>query len=235
MRPRYDNRVGTIQIGIIGNSGRMGLALTDYIGQVDDLVISAVLDEGGSLDAFIAAKPDVAVDLSVGAAVDKHGPAVVSAGIPYIIGSTGYSPATLAVLKELAEGGSQVLVVPNFSLGANLMIKFAAEASHLMVSPVITERHHSAKLDAPSGTAAYTAALLKSEQGRAEHDVPVHSVRGDGYLAEQEVQFSLPGETLTIEHRSIDRRCFMPGIVFAIRNIHKVKGLVIGLNRILDI
>lgn len=213
----------------------MGRALAEYIAQVDDLEITAIHDEGGSLEGFLATKPDVAVDLSVGHAVDTHGPAVVKAGIPYIIGATGYSSATLAKLKDLAEEGSQVLVVPNFSLGANLMMKFAAEASHLMVSPVITERHHSAKLDAPSGTAAYTAALLKSEQTHSENEITIHSVRGDGYLAEQEVQFSLPGETLTIEHRSIDRKCFMPGIVFAIRNIQKVKGLVIGLNRILDI
>jgi 4-hydroxy-tetrahydrodipicolinate reductase len=176
-----------------------------------------------------------------------------SSSIPYIVGATGYSPATLVRLGELAgRTGTAVLIVPNFSLGANLMIKFAAAAARLMHTPVITERHHAGKADAPSGTALFTAQRIAEALGGdaarpraydetvpgvlggSEHGVAIHSLRGEGYLAEQEVRLSLPGESLTIEHRSIDRRCFMPGIVYAIRNISKVRGLQIGLDTILE-
>jgi 4-hydroxy-tetrahydrodipicolinate reductase len=149
--------------------------------------------------------------------------------------------------------------VPNFSIGANLMMHCAGLAARLMRSPTIVERHHQGKADAPSGTARLTAARiapaidgpndgdgapstadsfreqLPGVMGGQHEGVAVHSVRGAGYLAEQEVSFSLPGETLRIEHRSIDRRCFMPGVEYAIRNIGRVTGLQIGLDTIFDL
>jgi 4-hydroxy-tetrahydrodipicolinate reductase len=243
--------VSTIKLGIIGAAGRMGTALREHLSTVADIELRALLELGESLDRFLAAKPKVVVDLSLGAAVAEHGAEIVKAGIPYIIGATGLSAEAISALTQASESsGSPVLIVPNFSLGANLMIKFATAAAKLMEAPVITERHHAGKKDAPSGTASFTAERIAGARpaacsgcgenvpgvmGGMVAGVPVHSVRGDGYVAEQQVQFSLPGETLTIEHKSIDRRCFMPGIVYAIRNICKVHGLQTGLDTILEI
>lgn len=242
-----------IKLGLIGSAGRMGTALREHLAGEPDIALHATLEMGEPLAAFIAARPDLALDLSLGRGVDEHGPAIAEAGIPYIVGATGYAATTVDKLRDAAaRNGTPVLIVPNFSLGANLMIKFAASAARLMHAPVITERHHAGKADAPSGTARFTAqriaealggdaAPLRSYDetlsgvlGGKEHGVALHSLRGEGYLAEQEVRLSLPGEALIIEHRSIDRRCFMPGIIYAIRNIGKVRGLQVGLDTILE-
>lgn len=257
----------------------MGTALIDAVAKVDDITLAAEHTRHTDLAEFLRHELDVVVDLSTGPGVDTHGPAVVKRGIPYIVGATGYKPVTVELLTGLSDAAdSPVLIVPNFSLGANLMIRFAAQASRLMQAPVITERHHMGKADAPSGTALFTAnriieavgaapaqpspenkttadsniqagragatptstADYFSEShpgvlGHAHHGIAIHSLRGDGYLAEQAVQLTLPGESLTIEHRSIDRRCFMSGIIYAIRNIGRVRGLVVGLDAILEL
>ncbi len=246
---------------MIGGAGRMGTALAAYLESLDDIRLHATLEIGEQCGPFIATGCDVVLDLSVGAAVEVNGPQIVESALPYIVGATGYRSETVPQLRELAQrSGSAVLLVPNFSLGANLMITAAAAAARFMDYPVITERHHDAKLDAPSGTARYTAQRMDAARppagsdaprsstadayaeqlggvmgGRAEGGIAIHSVRGSGVLAEQQVSFCLPGESLTIEHRSIDRRCFMPGIVYAIRNIGRVQGLQIGLDSILEL
>ncbi|MCC7478186.1 4-hydroxy-tetrahydrodipicolinate reductase [bacterium] len=249
----------SINVGVIGSRGRMGQACEAALLAAPDMHLEGSLGRDGDVFAFLSETLDVVVDLSLGHAVDQHGEQVVRAGKPYIVGATGYSSATLEALRAAsAASGSPVLIVPNFSLGANLMIKFAAAASRLMAAPVITERHHTGKADAPSGTAVFTAQRIAQARAGAERPgfdssamhykealsgvlgadldgVAIHSVRGDGYLAEQEVLLSLPGESLRIEHRSIDRRCFMPGILYAIRNIQRVNGLQIGLDTILDV
>jgi 4-hydroxy-tetrahydrodipicolinate reductase len=235
----------------------MGKAFLAYLETAPDINLAAKLERGGDLAQFVASGLDVVVDLSLGQAVETHGPVIVDAGIPYIVGATGYSAATLDALCEASvRSGSPVLIVPNFSLGANLMIRAAAAAAKLMHAPVITERHHTGKADSPSGTAAFTAqriAEARAEQGAGKdstaacysenlahvmggalNGVAIHSLRGDGYLAEQAVQFTLPGESLTLEHRSIDRRCFMPGIAYAVRNIGRVRGIQTGLDTILE-
>ncbi len=237
----------------------MGQACEAALLAAPDMHLEGSLGRNGSLAAFLSDTLDVVVDLSLGHAVDQHGVEIVKAGKPYIIGATGFSSATVEALSAAAiASGSPVLIVPNFSIGANLMIKFAAAASRLMAGPVITERHHTGKADAPSGTATFTAQRIAAARagltapGRdstagqfkealagvlgADRDgIAIHSLRGDGYLAEQEVRLSLPGESLLIEHSSIDRRCFMPGILYAIRNIGRVNGLQIGLDTILEV
>jgi 4-hydroxy-tetrahydrodipicolinate reductase len=248
----------------------MGQALIEHLAGVPDVQLAAEHTRHTDLQQFLGSELDVVVDLSKGEGVDTHGPAVVKRGLPYIVGATGYKPVTIELLTGLADAAdSPVLIVPNFSLGANLMIRFAAQAARLMEAPVVTERHHMGKADAPSGTALFTAQRIVDS--RAEHlarpgvgqvtspaktstsnhfkespdhegvlggslgGVAIHSLRGDGYLAEQQVSFTLPGENLSIEHRSIDRRCFMSGIIYAIRNIGRVRGLVIGLDAILEL
>ena len=243
-----------ILVGLIGANGRMGQAFIEYSNITPDLEVCAAIDKDDAVTCILDSQPDVVLDLSLGAAVSVNGPVIVGAALPCVIGATGVTEQTLQTLSGLAdENGTPVLLVPNFSLGANLMMKFAELAARFMQTPVITERHHDRKIDAPSGTALHTAERINSQLaegssgpisyqescqgvlGGLRGDVRLHSVRGPGYLAEQEVCFSLPGETLAIEHRSIDRRCFMAGIDYAIRNIGKVQGLQIGLDIILDI
>jgi len=253
----------------------MGTALRGHLASAPDIELAAEHTRHTDLQEFLRHELDVVVDLSKGEGVDTHGPAVVKRGIPYIVGATGYKPVTIELLTGLSDAAdSPVLIVPNFSLGANLMLRFAAQAARLMEAPVITERHHMGKADAPSGTALFTAQRIVEARGGVldggagvpagqkagtetrptksstagsfteslDHvlggalgGVAIHSLRGDGYLAEQQVAFTLPGESLSIEHRSIDRRCFMSGIIYAIRNISRVRGLVIGLDAILEL
>ena len=192
-----------IKLGVIGSNGRMGMALCDHLMRTSDIEIAAEADLEGVTDEFLAADLDVVIDLSVGSAVDEHGERVVRAGHAYIVGATGYQAGTVDRLQSAAlETGNPVLIVPNFSLGANLMIKFAQAAAVLMDTPVITERHHNRKLDAPSGTASFTAERIAEVTGVPEGNghkgpglhtestagvlggsvkgVPVHSVRGAG-------------------------------------------------------
>ena len=120
-----------------------------------------------------------------------------------------------------------VLIVPNFSIGAVLMMKFAAEASRHMTKAEIIELHHDKKIDAPSGTAARTAELMNG-------DVPIHSVRLPGIVANQEVILGDVGQSLTIRHDTINRESFMPGVLLAVRRVGSVeRSPVIGLENLL--
>jgi len=242
-----------IRIGLIGSKGRMGLAFAEYAAGVTDFEVCGSIDAGDNLQDLIEKSPDVILDLSLGAAVAVNGPVIAEATIPYIIGASAVPEEALGQIGMIAEQqGGRILLVPNFSIGATLMMHFAAVAAKYMHSPVVTERHHDRKADAPSGTAIHTAdkindaigegiaireytEMIPGVLGGRMGDVAIHSVRGTGYLAEQAVQFSLSGETLSVEHRSIDRGGFMVGIEYAIRNISKVNGLQVGLDSILDI
>jgi 4-hydroxy-tetrahydrodipicolinate reductase len=133
----------------------------------------------------------------------------------------------VAELGERAEGGpANLIIAPNFAIGAVLMMRFAAEAARHMPKAEIIELHHDRKLDAPSGTAARTARLMGGE-------VPIHSVRLPGLVAHQEVILGGVGETLTIRHDSLSRESFMPGVVLAVREVPRRRGLTVGLEALL--
>ncbi|HTD32601.1 MAG TPA: dihydrodipicolinate reductase C-terminal domain-containing protein, partial [Candidatus Elarobacter sp.] len=129
------------------------------------------------------------------------------------------------------ESGVPAMFVPNFSFGAVLMMRFAAEASRVLPRAEIVEMHHETKRDAPSGTAKLTARRMH-EAGAPRP--PIHSVRLPGLVAHQEVIFGGLGETLTIRHDSLSRDSFGPGIVAAVRAVHSQRGLVIGLDAVID-
>jgi 4-hydroxy-tetrahydrodipicolinate reductase len=182
---------------------------------------------------------------------------LVRAGMHVVVGTSGFDQGRLdAVRALLADApGVGVLVVPNFALGAVLMMRFAREAARFYESVEVIEAHHPDKVDAPSGTAVWTAELV----GRARADaglgavpdatasgpagargariagVPVHSVRLSGMVAHQEVLFGGPGETLTVRHDTLDRECFMPGVLVAIRAVAGRPGLTVGLEPLLDL
>jgi 4-hydroxy-tetrahydrodipicolinate reductase len=194
----------------------------------------------------------VLVDFSHHSVVGENVEIALKRGCAVVIGATGLTAETLDGIRICSVGaGVPVLFAPNFAMGAILMMKFSEIASRWYADAEIIELHHDRKEDAPSGTALLTAEIIgKARQGEPSvkptpvikadgalggrvHDVPVHSIRLPGLLAHQQVMFGAPGETLTIRHDSTDRAGFMNGVKLAIREVRCLKGLVIGLDKIL--
>lgn len=187
------------------------------------------------------------LDLSICESAFAHVSYVLSQGIPAVIGATGFSESQLNTFDELAQAhDTGVLLAPNFSIGALLMIRFAETASKYFNWAEIIELHHEQKKDAPSGTARITAERMSQAnpdfevatpdfpaRGERIGGVPVHSVRLPGLLAHQEVILGGPGQTLALRHDSLDRISFMPGVLLALDHIDDCQGLVYGLDRFL--
>jgi 4-hydroxy-tetrahydrodipicolinate reductase len=193
-----------------------------------ELVARADPALGVTLTDALEAAPEVLVDFTVPTAVLDNAHAAVAAGVHVVIGATGFD---LAGLDDLAGAAANVFVAPNFAVGAVLMMRFAAEAAAHMAKAEIIELHHDRKLDAPSGTAARTARLMREASGR---EVPIHSVRLPGLVAHQEVILGDVGQTLTIRHDSLDRASFMPGVLLAVRRVATLpRSPTIGLEHLL--
>jgi 4-hydroxy-tetrahydrodipicolinate reductase len=171
---------------------------------------------------------DAAVDFTMPGAVLDNAVRALEAGVPCLIGTSGLTDEDLALLDRTARGHEvPCLVAPNFAIGAVLMIRFAEEAARVLQHAEIVELHHQTKLDAPSGTAAATAARIGRE-------VPIHSVRLPGLVAHQEVIFGAPGQTLTIRHDTTSREAFVPGVLLALERVGELPaGLTVGLDGIL--
>lgn len=185
-----------------------------------------------SLDGVLARKPDVLLDLTTQPASYEISLAAAGHGIGVVVGASGWSDEQRAALGALANKRCVgALIVPNFSLGATLMMRFAQEAARFFSSVEIIELHHASKKDKPSGTARETAARIE----RVTSGPPaVHSVRLTGLLAHQEVLFGGPGELLTIRHDSFTRESFVAGMLAAVRAVVHRRGLSIGLDAIFD-
>ncbi|MDQ3572475.1 MAG: 4-hydroxy-tetrahydrodipicolinate reductase [Actinomycetota bacterium] len=214
----------------------MGATTCNAVDGADDLDLVGRADP--SLDASLAEllpSADVVVDFTTPDSAPGNVLAAIEAGVPIVVGTTGFDhdPLREAAATAHAEGkGANVLVVPNFAIGAVLMMRFAAAASKHMPEVEIVELHHDRKLDAPSGTAARTAALI-TESGGNVHQ-PIHSVRLPGLVAHQEVILGGEGQTLTIRHDSIDRVSFMPGVLLAVRGVASLpEPYTIGLEALL--
>jgi 4-hydroxy-tetrahydrodipicolinate reductase len=208
--------------------------------------------------AFASGKPDVLVDFTTPSSVEENLRVALGAGIDCVVGTTGLSTETLAELAHKAPEGTALFHAPNFTLGAVLMMAFSAKAARYFPDAEIIEFHHNGKKDAPSGTAIKTAqdiarirreAEIRSDapgkttelpgregaRGADVEGVPVHAVRSNGFVAHQEVIFGSAGETLSLRHDSIDRAAYMPGVLLAIRAMDGLNGLVIGLDKLLDL
>jgi len=173
-------------------------------------------------------KPDVIVDFTPRPVTQTVARAAVERGISPVVGSSEWNAAERSELKKLCNArGVGALIVPNFAIGAILMMNFAEQAARFFPSCEIIEMHRADKRDKPSGTAAATAERIRAGGGRA--DVPIHSVRMQGLLSHQEVLFSNNGELLTIRHDSFSSESFAPGIIAAIRAVKKLKTLQVGL------
>jgi 4-hydroxy-tetrahydrodipicolinate reductase len=254
-----------IKVGVLGAKGRMGSLVSQTVQAAADLELAAEVDVGDSRDALRGC--DVVVDFTSPVAVMDNVQWCVRSGLNMVIGTSGFDGARLAEANDLLDGSTQevpqaeavkprVLVVPNFSVGAVLMMKFAEQAARFFESAEIVELHHAAKVDAPSGTAARTAAMiaaarsaagagpapdatatqLEGARGAVVDGVHVHSVRLAGLVAHQEVLLGGHGETLTIRHDSLDRASFMPGVLMAVRGIASLPpGLTVGLEGLLGL
>jgi len=250
-----------IKVGVLGAKGRMGSLVSQTVQAAGDLELAAEADLGDPLESLAAC--DVVVDFTSPAAVMDNLGWCIQHGLNVVIGTSGFDAARLAKVADLIAAdtlqpttGSRVLVVPNFSVGAVLMMKFAEQAARFFDSVEIIELHHAQKVDAPSGTAARTAAMIHAARssaglgpspdatttespgarGTTVDDVRVHSVRLAGLVAHQEVLLGGVGETLTIRHDSLDRASFMPGVLRAVRGIASLPpGLTVGLESLLGL
>ena len=214
------------RVAVAGAAGRMGQAVCAAVEAADDLELVGRADPAfGATVGSVLFDADVVVDFTQPDQALGNAREALDAGVHVVIGTTGFD---LGELRSFAEGASaNVFVAPNFAIGAVLMMRFAAEASRIMERAEIVELHHPGKLDAPSGTAARTAEMM-------DGDVPIHSVRLPGLVADQEVILGDVAQTLSIRHVTTDRTSFMPGVVLAIRGVADLpEAFTVGLERLL--
>ncbi len=210
----------------------MKLALLGHLGKVGRVLGPALEAEGhevrgiGRGDPVEVAGLDAGVDFTRPDSVVANVLACLDQGVPCVVGTTG---ADLGEIEARAlERSLPVFVAPNFAVGAVLMMRFAAEAARFLPRAEIVELHHETKLDAPSGTAKATAALLPGK-------TPIHSVRLPGLLAHQEVLLGGPGQLLTIRHDTLSREAFVPGVLLALERLSTLPpGLTVGLDALLE-
>jgi 4-hydroxy-tetrahydrodipicolinate reductase len=245
-----------IKVGVLGAKGRMGSMVCGTVESAGDTELVAQVDAGDSIELLEGV--DVVVDFTHPGVVMDNLRWCVDHGITAVVGTSGFDEDRLAQVRGWLAGkpGCRVLVVPNFSIGAVLMMRFAAQAAPFFESAEVVELHHAGKADAPSGTAGRTAGMISSARAAAglgpspdatvtaaegargaEVDgVHVHSVRLDGLLAHHEILLGGHGEVLTIRHDSMDRASFMPGVLVAIRGAAGLPaGLSVGLDGLLGL
>ncbi|WP_027093620.1 4-hydroxy-tetrahydrodipicolinate reductase [Cohnella thermotolerans] len=263
-----------ITVAVAGASGRMGREVVKMVLEDPELKLAAAIArsagpvDAGSLvgkpdtgvivtadleAALDAAKPDVLVDFTSPQFAVPHTEAAIRRGVRPVIGTTGFTPEQIAELdKQCRAGGIGGLIAPNFSIGAILMMKFAAMAAKYLPHVEIIEYHGDQKLDAPSGTSIKTAEwisearrefrqgnpneeeILEGARGGYYNGFRIHSVRLPGVFAQQEVVFGGHGQTLKIRHDSYERAGYMPGVNTAIKKVMETTGLVYGFEHFLD-
>jgi len=258
---------------VIGAGGRMGQEVCRAVTDAADLELVAAVDPAhvgadacgltivGEVNALADLGASVVVDFTVAEAVRHNVAHYAVLGIHAVIGTSGLSEADVAgIAARFKESSAKanVVVVPNFAIGAVLLLHLARIAAPHMDGVEIIELHHDAKRDAPSGTAMHTAALI-AEARRAAKSAPwnpdpttdmvlegargataadgvhVHSVRLPGLVAHEEVIFGAEGQSLTLRHDSYDRRSFMPGVLLAVRAAPNRPGLTVGLEALLGL
>lgn len=216
------------------------------LGSLVGLEVTGVKIEPTLEKAIEDSSADIFLDFSTLESSLHNIPAALMAGLHCLVGVTGFTDGDIEKLKSYCEESGNVLwIVPNFSLGVNLMMEFAKRAKMMFPDCEIIELHHDGKRDAPSGTALKTARdLARSEEmgmpepagepsrGLNVSGVHVHSIRLPGLLAHQEVIFGGRGEILTIKHDAMSRECFLPGIYLALEKIVEKKGFVYGLEEV---
>ncbi|AXE23271.1 4-hydroxy-tetrahydrodipicolinate reductase [Streptomyces globosus] len=246
-----------LRVAVLGAQGRIGSEAVRAVEAAEDMELVAALTRGDKLETLAETGAQVAVELTTPASVMGNLDFCIRHGIHAVVGTTGWTDDRLAQLRGWLAGSPEtgVLIAPNFSIGAVLTMKFAAQAARYFESVEVVELHHPNKVDAPSGTATRTAQLIaaaRAEAGCAPQPdatataldgargadvdgVPVHAIRLRGLLAHQEVLLGGEGETLTIRHDSLHHSSFMPGILLGARRVATTPGLTFGLENFLDL
>ncbi len=244
-----------MKIAVFGANGRMGSQVCLAVAEQPDLELIAGIDLGD--DRQEAEGADVVIDFTHPDSVMDNIGWCLSRDINVVVGTTGFTSDRLDQIRALLgpDPSTGVLVAPNFSIGAVLMMHFSAVAAPYFESVEIIESHHPQKADAPSGTAATTARMVAAARQAAQagampdatthespgargtlvDDVHVHSLRMSGLVAQQEVRLSSAGETLSIINDARSRGCYMPGIIQAVRWIPAHPGLTVGLATVLGL
>ena len=256
---------------MVGAGGRMGQQVCQAVSEAADLELVAAIDPAhvggdacgrtivGEVNALADLGAEVVVDFTIAEAVRHNVRHYALLGVHAVIGTSGLSDGDLADMKARFSGsGANAVVVPNFAIGAVLLLHLCRIAAPHMDGVEIIELHHDAKRDAPSGTAMHTAAAIASARrdagsgplpaepttdfvlpgargAEAPGGVHVHSVRLPGLVAHEEVIFGAPGQSLSIRHDSYDRSSFMLGVLLAVRAVAGRPGLTVGLEALLGL
>jgi 4-hydroxy-tetrahydrodipicolinate reductase len=234
--------VTNLKVAVSGALGRMGRLTRDAIREAPDLDYAggfareSVPQEGvfDDLEELLRErKPEVLVDFTVRPVTQRAARLALESGVSPIVGSSEWNESERSDLRAQAEkAGIGAMLVPNFAVGAVLMMRFAEQAAQFFPTIEIVEAHRHDKRDKPSGTAAATAARIREHAGPS--DVPIHSVRLRGAVSHQEVLCGNTGELLTIRHDSLSELSFAQGILLAIRNVRNLRGLYVGLDVLLE-
>lgn len=244
-----------MRVAVLGSKGKVGATMVAAVRDAADLTLAAEVDAGDALSQLTDTGTEVVIDFTHPDVVMDNLKFLIDNGIHAVVGTTGFTDERLAQVRSwlAAQPGTAVLIAPNFAIGAVLSMHFAVQAAKYFESVEVIELHHPHKADAPSGTAARTAALiaearkgmppspdatstgLPGARGADVDGVRVHSVRLAGLVAHQEVLFGTMGETFTIRHDSIDRTSFVPGVLLAVRRVGGRPGLTIGIEPLLDL
>ena len=215
-----------IRVAVAGAAGRMGQTVCEAVGGAEDMELTGRADP--ALDTAVGdvlGDADVLVDFTQPDQALGNARDALAAGVHVVIGTSGFDQDGVRSAAE--DSSARAFFAPNFAIGAVLMMRFAAEASKFMDRAEIVELHHPGKLDAPSGTATRTAEMM-------EGDVPIHSVRLPGLVADQEVILGDVAQTLSIRHVTTDRTSFMPGVLLAVRKVAELpESPVFGLEQLL--
>lgn len=241
-----------IAVLINGAEGKMGREVMSAVGRAEGMYLVGKSDKGDDLAQKITTcKPHVVVDFTRPDVAMEMAEIIVKSGAGGVIGTTGFTFDNIAELTTMCEEREPALLIaPNFSIGAVLMMKLCEFVAPYMPEAEIIEMHHEGKADTLSGTAIRTAELIadagggygdepipphqsRGERGKIVHGVHVHSVRLPGLVAHQQVIFGGEGQTLTIRHDSTSRSSFMPGVLMGIRAVMERQGLIHGLDKIL--
>ena len=244
-----------MRVAVLGSKGKVGATMVQAVQAAEDLTLSAEVDAGDPLSLLTDNKTEVVIDFTHPDVVMDNLKFLIDNGIHAVVGTTGFTDERLQQVRAwlAAEPDVSALIAPNFAIGAVLSMHFARQAAPFYESVEVIELHHPHKADAPSGTAARTAALiaevrkglppnpdattasLPGARGADVDGVPVHSVRLAGLVAHQEVLFGTAGETLTIRHDSMDRTSFVPGVLLAVRRVAEHPGLTVGIESLLNL
>ncbi|MCQ2753862.1 MAG: 4-hydroxy-tetrahydrodipicolinate reductase [bacterium] len=247
-----------INVAVCGANGKMGKEVIKAVENADDMTLVAKIDiyDGQFAtikDAKNSVDIDVLIDFTQPASVYENALYCLNNGIKIVIGTTGLSDSQINELKVLSEKNNvSCFIAPNFSTGAVLLMMFSKMASKYFSNGEIIELHHNQKKDAPSGTAVKTALMMSEENSdftknncpeketiegargaNSYNNIHIHSVRLPGYIASQEVIFGAEGQILTLRHDSMNRECYMPGVLLATRYVYDNNRFVYGLENIL--